>query len=128
MISRETDTDPRPPSGGPGTPVATAELIEDWITIWQSELAALVLDSETQGTLLRLIDGWATQSRGMLALMTPPGVPRDAGRPAGADAPARAAAAAAAPDERDAVVQQLLARVGELERRLAGPPPPNGNA
>ena len=48
-----------------------AALLEDWITIWQSELAGLVLDRELQDAMLRLVDEWAAQARAAI----PPKVP-----------------------------------------------------
>lgn len=79
-------------------------LLEDWITIWHSELAAAITDREAQETLLRLVDLWAAAAREYARALSAP----------------RAAPAAAAPDGRDAVIAGLLARVAELERRLDG--------
>jgi truncated hemoglobin YjbI len=101
----------------------SGELLDDWVTILQSELAGIVLDREMQDVLLRAIDGWAVQSRAMLRMMHPlqeGSGDRHATFAAGPDAAARAAAAAATPDERDAVIRELLERVAELERRIAG--------
>jgi len=120
MTGGGTHKDPRPAGVGPGT----AELLEDWITIWQSELAAVILDRETQDTLLRLVDGWAAHATAAVALLAGP---HDPSGPAGANAQAGPAAVAAAPavaaaaDRRDALIEHLLARVSELERRLAKP-------
>ena len=83
--------------------------LDDWITIWHSELAAAITDREAQEVLLRLLDGWAAQAR-LAAKALESG--------AGPAAPAGAAPAAAAPDRRDAVINELLRRVAELERRL----------
>lgn len=41
-------------------------LLEDWLTIWHSELAAMVLDPELQEAKLRLLDTWAAQARLLL--------------------------------------------------------------
>jgi hypothetical protein len=103
---------------------ALTQLLDDWVTIWQSELAGLVLDREMQDGLLRAIDGWAVQSRAVLRMLAPylegGG---DGTSTAGPDAAARAAAAAAAPDGREAVIRDLLGRVAELERRIAAGTP-----
>jgi hypothetical protein len=112
------NTDPRQPGAG----AAAFELLEDWITIWHSEMAALVLDRESQDVVLRMVDMWAAQARGSLALMASAldGGGRElAGRPAGTDAPPGPAAAAAAPDGRDALIERLSGQLAELERRLA---------
>jgi hypothetical protein len=107
---------------GTGPKPNLADLLDDWVTIWQSELAGLVLDREMQDAVLRVIDGWATQSRAVLR-MTAPMIEGSgdgsATSAAGSDAAARAAAAAAAPDGRDAIIRELLERVAELERRTA---------
>lgn len=102
--------------GAEGCPFSGAALLEDWITVWQSEMAGLVLDREVQEAALRLIDGWAAQARVVAALAGP--AFDAAGGYAGAASSAGAAAADAA-DGRDAVIAGLLARVAELERRLA---------
>lgn len=83
--------------------------LDDWITIWQSELAAAITDREAQEVLLRLVDGWAAQARLAAAALE---------RAAGTVAAPGAAPAAAAPDRRDLVIDELLRRVAELERRL----------
>ena len=93
-------------------------MLEDWVTIWQSELAALAMDREAHESTQRAVDGWAAQARAMLA--AGPDWLDAAGGFAGADAPAGAASATAAPDGRDALVRELLDRVDRLERRLAG--------
>jgi hypothetical protein len=117
-----TDMHPQKPGTGPrGPKQGAAELLDDWVTIWQSELAGLVVDPEMQDALLRVVDGWAVQSRAVLRMMAPMlEGSGDGTSTAGPDAAARAAARAAAPDERDALLRSLLERVAELERRLAG--------
>jgi hypothetical protein len=118
-----TDMHPRGDGTGSNGPDAVlTQLLDDWVTIWQSELAGLVLDREMQDALLRVIDGWAVQSRAMLRMMAPLLEGGGDGRgtsTAGPDAAARATAFAAAPDGRDALVRDLLERVAELERRIA---------
>ena len=99
-----------------GDPRGTAGLLEDWVTIWHSELAATLADRELIETQQRLLDAWAAQSVAMARAF---GAAVDAAR---AGAPAGPAPAVAAPDGRrhdDTVIAGLLARVAELERRLA---------
>jgi len=104
-----TQTDPPDPPG-------LASLARDWITIWQSELAATAVDVEAQESWVRLAALWARAS-GMMAMAVAGGVIDDSGsRPAAA---ARPATAAAASDPRDAEIDRLTERVGELERQLA---------
>ena len=87
------------------------ELARDWITLVQSELAALAVDREAQETWQTLMAVWAGAAAAMLNA-----VPRnDAGSPA---AP-RPAPAAAAPDARDAEIGRLHDQLARLERRLA---------
>jgi hypothetical protein len=91
------------------------ELARDWITIWQSELAAVAVDREAQESWQALLALWAGAAGAMLqatAWATPDGAP-------GAAAAPRAAAAAAAPDAGADAVDRLARRVAELERRLA---------
>lgn len=113
-------------AGGPGIAgPGTAQLLENWVTIWHSELAALAGDREVQEAIQRLIDAWAAQA---LLAARAIGAAVDAARHAGTAAPPGTAAAgyasdahapsAPTPDGRDAVIAELLARVAELERRL----------
>src|ERR1700722_2525245 len=96
------------------TPAAELEaLARDWITLWQSELAALATDREAQETFQALLALWAGAAAAMLR-----GLPRD-GFGAGPARPPRPAPAAAAPDARDAEIQRLARHIAELERRLA---------
>jgi len=89
----------------------------DWVTIWQSELAALAEDREALETWQGMVDGWARMVEAMVAAV-PDGLGDDRlPKPA---APAGAAPVAAAPDPRDAELVRLAERVAELERRLGG--------
>jgi hypothetical protein len=93
------------------------ELARDWITLWQSELAALSVDQEAQESWQALLGLWANAAGAMLQATkwtTPDGAPG-----AWAAAAPRAAAAAAAPDLGADEVERLARRVAELERRLA---------
>ena len=89
----------------------------DWVTIWQSEMAALAEDREALETWGDMVDGWARMAEAMIDSMpdggSGDGLPRS-------PAPAGAAAPPVAPDPRDAELARLAERVAELERRLAG--------
>jgi hypothetical protein len=95
-------------------------LARDWITLWQSELAAMAVDREAQETWQTMLALWAGAAGAMLAA-----APRErpgAGRSGGPARPAAAAGtapAAAAPDPRDAEIERLARHVRELEARLA---------
>ena len=128
---------PRPDEGAAEPDLR--KLAQDWITLWQSELAGLAVDREAQETWQAMLALWAGVAAAMLRAM-----PRDdqaatarrrhpASRPAastgeahehaerraGPVAAAGAAPVAAAPDARDAEIDRLAERVAELERRLA---------
>jgi len=103
---------------GPGDGAATPDLrklAQDWITLWQSEFAALAVDREAQETLQATLALWAGAASAMLQAW--PHEHPD--RRAGAAAAARTAPVAAASDPRDAAIERLTRRVGELEARLA---------
>jgi len=139
-MSDGTDRDP-----DPDAPPDLAALARDWITLWQSELAALAADREAQEMSQAVLDLWAGMAGSLLAAM-----PR--ARPAGTDggasggfgagfaaspgpgpsarheradgrsgaaAPAGAAADPAAPGAGDAALERLHRRLAELESRLA---------
>ena len=117
-------------------PVECARVLEDWVTIWQSEMAGLMVDREVQEMLLRAGTLWAPQARavaGMLAPVLPATADERAPGRAGTDAAAGSATVDAALDGRDAqgrrdgVTERLLERVAELERRI-GCPLPAGTA
>jgi hypothetical protein len=93
----------------------------DWITIWQSELAAMATDRELQEGWLRLVDLWAQAAQQAVRFLPPPPAHDAAGR-SGPAAPAGPTPPVAAPDARDAALERLAARVEELERQL-GPLP-----
>lgn len=120
--------DTRTDMGVDPAPVEWALVLEDWVTIWQSEMAGLVVDREMQDALLRAGELWAVQARGAAGLLAPMLQATDErarGR-AGADAAPGAAAADAAPHGQGAVIRGLLERVAELERRLGASLPTPG--
>jgi hypothetical protein len=91
------------------------KLAEDWITLWQSELGALAADREVQETWQAMLALWVGAVSAMLRTLAH----EHPDRRAGAAAAAGAAPAAAAPDPRDAAIERLTRRIGELEARLA---------
>jgi hypothetical protein len=111
-------------------------LAEDWITLWQSEIAALAADREAAEAWSAATSAWAALGAGWLrAAAAPPfgrpPAPWPPVRPAddGAVPPPRPAPAADAPDAgggagnaRDGgpdAYPALRRRLAELERRLA---------
>ena len=103
--------------------VEWSHVLEDWVTIWQSELACWAIDREMQEARLRAGANWAVQARAAARWIAPMMQAASAERAPGtsrADAAPGPTAVSAASDERDAVIARLLARVDELERR-AGP-------
>jgi hypothetical protein len=108
------------PGGGAGGASSFPDMAADWITIWQSELAAMATDRELQEGWLRMVDLWAQAAQSMTRLMPrAPGGHDGSGGRAGSAAAAGAAAVMAAPDARDAAIRHLAERVDELERQLA---------
>jgi hypothetical protein len=105
------DGDPPAADGPPDAELH--ELARDWITLWQSELAALAVDREAQEGFHTLLALWAGAAASMLRA-----VPHDRSRPGAAVAP-RPTPAAAAPGARDAEIERLGRHIAELERRLA---------
>jgi hypothetical protein len=107
---------------GRGTP-DLRDLARDWITLWQSEIAALAVDREAQETWHTMLALWAGAAGAMLtaAPRERPGGRsyRNPAGPAGAAAAPGTPAAAAAPDARDAEIERLARHVRELEARLA---------
>lgn len=107
MTDRERET-------GAGAPPDFAEgFARDWITLWQSELAALSSDREVAESLARVGRFWAERARAWQGAAG-----HDPASGAGPAMPAGAAAAAAAPDILLAEFARLAGRVAELERRL----------
>src|SRR6185312_8865732 len=88
------------------------KLAQDWLTLWQSELAALAVDREAQETWHAVLSLWAAATAQATGVEHPD-------RRAGAAAAPGAAPAAAAPDARDAALDRLSRRVADLEARLA---------
>jgi hypothetical protein len=112
-----TDGTKGEPPGHPANVQAASPvgLWEDWITIWQSEFAAMATDREAQAVFHRLLGLWADGARAAGAWL-----PDGTGGRAAAASPPGPAAAAAAFDARDLALESLARRVEELERRLAG--------
>ncbi|HUC19454.1 MAG TPA: hypothetical protein VMA37_17380 [Acetobacteraceae bacterium] len=112
---------------GPDTlPPAAAEIetmARDWITLWQSELAALGSDREAQESWIRLLSLWAGAANALLGALPASHVsepPRDHHDPrAGTAPPAGAAPPAAASSPGDAALERLDRRLARLEERLA---------
>ena len=104
-----------PAPGDGAAPPDLRKLAQDWIVLWQSELAALAVDREAQETWQAMLVLWAGAASAMLRAL-PHEYPE---RRTGAAAAAGAAPAAAAPDTRDAAIERLNGRIGELEARLA---------
>ncbi len=91
-------------------------MLEDWISIWESELAALAADREGQELWRSMVSQWAEQARAAAAWID--AVDFIPGRPSGSGAQEGTAPAAAAPDPRGDAIAQLARRVEELERRV----------
>ncbi len=95
-------------------------LARDWITIWQSELAALATDRELQDSWVRFVTLWGQAANTAATLLPGAATGERAGGRAGAAAAAGPTAPVAASDPRDATIERLAVRTAELERRLAG--------
>jgi hypothetical protein len=104
-----------PESGG----ASLHELARDWVTLWQSELAAVAADREAQETWQAMVALWAGAAGAMLNGVSAASRQGDgAERRTRSAAPPGTAPAAAAPDPRDVEIERLVGRVAELERRL----------
>jgi hypothetical protein len=103
--------------GPPSPQFDLQQTARDWITIWQSELAAMGTDREAAEAWVRLVGLWAAQARAAADFL-----PRAPDGPAGhaaAGPPAGPPPADAAPDPRDTAIDRLAERVAELERTLS---------
>ena len=127
-MPRATEAGDQADHTGPDDPGELEALARDWITLWQSEIAALAADPETAETTARLAALWAGAASAMLRPMpgaapSPPGAAHDPGSSPGTAAAPGTAPAAAAPDAGlDAllgVLGRLDERIGAIERRLA---------
>lgn len=85
--------------------------LRDWMTIWQSEMAALATDREAGEIWARLLAPWASLAA---AAASPPAPPREPAGSAGAAAPAGAEA------DRDASAAGLARQLARLHDRMAG--------
>jgi hypothetical protein len=104
------------------------QLARDWITLWQSELAALAADAEAVEAWTRLLSLWAGAAAIGLRMAPRADAVHDP-YAARAAPPPRAAAAGAASDaggvagdggrRDDAVLARILDRLDAIERRLA---------
>ena len=129
MTSRKPPPDPQmPPLDAP-----TEAAMRDWMTIWQSEIAAMGVDREMQECWARMAEGWteAAARSGMpeqfARMMAARGAPADeasrspradeAPRGARADAATRPAPAADAPDA-GADVAGLRRELAEIRARI----------
>ncbi len=65
-----------PPSEATAGAPDLAALAQDWITLWQSEITALITDRETQDTWQTLAALWAGMMAGAIQAMPRPGPPR----------------------------------------------------
>ena len=93
-------------ANAPGpAPDAQARLAADWITIWQSEFAAMAQDREAAEAWTRFVGRAATAASRLLADAAP-------GCPGAASPPGSATAMAAS----DAALTRLEERVAALER------------
>ena len=95
---------------------AASAMLEDWISIWESELAALAMDREGRELWRTCVSQWATRAREAAAWMD--AFDPNKGRPPGAGTQAGTEATPSASDPRDEAIAKLARRVEELERRL----------
>jgi len=102
-------------------------LAEDWVALWQSEMAAMAADRELRETWTGLLALWASAAGAALQLAsgrqaydrTPAPAGRAANGTAGAAQPAGTAAAAPASDLGSDEARRLYERIAELESRLS---------
>lgn len=95
-------------------------LAEDFVAVWQSELAAMAADRELREDFTAMLNLWAQAARAAAALLPPIRPIHDASpRGAGTVEPPGAAPAAVASGPSLDEVERLNRRVAELEQRLA---------
>lgn len=103
------------------------QLARDWITLWQSELAALASDTEAVEAWTRLLSLWAGAAAAGLRMapradaVHDPYAARSAPPPraAAAGAPSDAGGVAGDGGRGDAVLARILDRLDAIERRIA---------
>lgn len=106
-------------------PPNLTQLAQDWITLWQSELAAIAADREAQETWQAMITLWAGVAGAMINAMPHVNATDARARDERADQRTRTKptagpkAAAAASDPRDAEIERLARHIAALEARLA---------
>ena len=126
-----TDTDC--PEGEAPTQPDPRDLARDWITVWQSELAAIATDREMREHWQAAVGVWTGLASAIVRDRSPPppppsahdAAPRHAAsrhptpRSAGTSDATGTPAAAAPPDARDVEIERLGRHVAALEARLA---------
>ena len=114
-----TDTDC--PDGEAPTQPDPRDLVRDWITVWQSELAAIATDREMRENWQAAAGAWVGLASAIMCAPSPSPPPAHdpAPRSAGTADATGPAAPAAAPDARDAEIERLGRHVAALESRLA---------
>ena len=110
--------DSMPDAGLDGAGEAPPNVLQDWVTLWQSELAAIATDREVQENWQALLALWAATANAMVRPLAPARRADGTHRRPGTAAAKRAAAAAAASDPRDVEIDRLHDRIADLERRL----------
>jgi len=98
-------------------------LAEDWVALWQSEMAAMAADRELRESWTGLLALWAGAVGAALQLAPEwrgfDAAVRNANGAAGAAQPAGAPPAAAASDLSGDEARRLYERIAELESRLS---------
>lgn len=98
----------------PDAPSELARFLQDWIVLWAEELQAQAGEPVGTGPAEDLARAMADPLRAVLGAWPGAGIDDRDGA-----ATARPAAVAAASDLRDATIEHLVRRVGELEARIA---------
>ena len=92
-------------------------VLQDWQTIWQSELAGAAVDPELTDSSAALMKFWTDAGGALTTWLRAAG--GDERGPSGSAATPWTAAIAAAFGTRDAEIARLARSVAELERKLA---------